>query len=252
MKAPAGRLLAATIAMVGMVGTTGAAIIVQDDFSYVDGTLAGNGAAASGWNEAWANSFGNDISVSGGVVVSTYSVNGHRVDRQLDATAAAFTDGGAEDDGTTVFIGIDWQFGNVYSGLELTNGGTDFNVQLGTVYGGPELTATNVAGGADSLTFATTASVKRYVIQIDFDDTNGDSYTLYEDGVSLGSRSNVGDLSFDTVGFGNFITGGTLVHGDNLVIATTFNEAALIPEPGSLALLGLGGLVTLLRRRRTG
>jgi hypothetical protein len=37
---------------------------------------------------------------------------------------------------------------------------------------------------------------------------------------------------------------------DDVVVATTFNEANLIPEPASLALLAAGGLCLLPRRRR--
>ena len=36
---------------------------------------------------------------------------------------------------------------------------------------------------------------------------------------------------------------------DNLVVATNFNDPGLVPEPGSLALLGLGALGLLWRRR---
>jgi hypothetical protein len=36
---------------------------------------------------------------------------------------------------------------------------------------------------------------------------------------------------------------------DNLVVATTFEEARVVPEPGSLAVLGLGALGLLKRRR---
>jgi hypothetical protein len=36
---------------------------------------------------------------------------------------------------------------------------------------------------------------------------------------------------------------------DNLVVATTFAEA-IVPEPGAAMLLGLGGTVVWLRRRR--
>ncbi len=47
---------------------------------------------------------------------------------------------------------------------------------------------------------------------------------------------------------GSWDNGGASWTADNLIVATTFAE--VVPEPSSTALLGLGGLALILRRRR--
>ena len=85
----------------------------------------------------------------------------------------------------------------------------------------------------------------------DFD--TGDT-ELWINPVDVGSTSIV-DLSgtaataIEAVAFrqGSDYTGSQVV--DNLVVATTFDEALTIPEPSSFMLLGIGS-IALLRRRR--
>jgi len=246
--------LTLTALMALLASSASATIIAQDDFSYGDGKLSGNGSTEGGWNGSWLFHSNDVVEVANGSLRSPVAGATGDTERSLDASAAAYTNGGPENDGSSVYIGIDWQFGPFYSGLQLTNGGRaggDFNVQLGTQGGGiAELTTLGAQSGPDDIGFTTTSSVKRYVIQIDYDNTNGDSVTLYEDGVSLGTRANVGDLSFDSVGFGVYVdNSGQLIHADNLVIATTY-EAAIVPEPASVMLLGLAGLTLVGACRR--
>ncbi len=49
---------------------------------------------------------------------------------------------------------------------------------------------------------------------------------------------------------GNWDNGAAAWTADNLILATTFSEVLVVPEPSSFALLGLAGLATLLRRKR--
>jgi hypothetical protein len=224
-----------------------AAIIALDDFSYSDAALAGNGTAADGWNEAWRNTNGAGALVTSGVVTIS---SGGRTVRNLDLTSIATSLGhtlGA--DGTSVFIGIDHTIGARFSAVEFHNeGDTDAkrNFFFGKNNGTGGLYTTDAT--AASVTSSSTAAA-RYVIAITYGALNADTAELFRDGISQGTTVTASDLSFDRVAFGAFINN-TLLATDNLIIATTFAEAAAVPEPSSVALLGLGGLALILRRRK--
>jgi hypothetical protein len=88
---------------------------------------------------------------------------------------------------------------------------------------------------------------------------DGTTKRLYFDGVELGSGKNVGTLA---VGAANFRIGSTnsgeFMNGliddvrvyDNALSQSEISTLASIPEPSAVALLGLGGLALLIRRRK--
>ena len=137
------------------------------------------------------------------------------------------------------------------------NGTTDFGSRMDVVApsGGGDYSV-GIAGGsgtaqatwATDLTFGTT-----YRAVIKYDRDSGIT-SLYIDPTNEASTSI--DSLADTNDVTNFYfresnsSANETITVDNLRVATTFNEAFVVPEPSSTTLIGLAGLVTLLRRRR--
>ena len=240
------RTFAAATLLLTIGTASSAAIIAQEDFSYADGTLPGNGAAGSGWDTGWSatNGTGN-ITLSGGEV--TGSTSGQRAVRSLTDSQGT--------NGTTIYVGVDYAFGTHYSALELQEGGsTRLRLQTNTSFtgtGGEIHSMQREENGTGVGIFHFTpvsTGVNRYVFEIVYGAGDIDTATLYENGVELGSITSDSDgFDLNRVSLGAFGGGGSLGTVDNLIIATTFAEA--VPEPGSLALLGLGGLLIARRRR---
>jgi hypothetical protein len=107
------------------------------------------------------------------------------------------------------------------------------------------------ANGTDNLTVDLTG----------YDIANGDSMTLFTypdlegvfesvviNGQSIGS--NLGDVS--TTSFSTVLADNSIWTGDLVITSSSVSLANLtfVPEPSSTALLGLGGLALMLRRRR--
>lgn len=238
--------LACVASVVALMGTgASAAVVLTDTFSYPDGNLVG----APG--SPWANHSGTTaVTVASGAAVLTQS-NSEDVNAALagapyasgvlyagfDVSFSALPGAGAyfahfKDDGTSIFRGrVFATTTGAASGsfrIGIANGGNTFvavptDLSLNTVYRivTEYDTATAVAtvyvnpvtqtGGATATDVTTAAGITTYALR---------------------QATGIGTLTLD-----------------NLVVATTFEEARVIPEPASLSLLALGGLM-LGRRRR--
>ena len=176
------------------------------------------------------------------------SVSGDRTSRNLTDTQGT--------DSTTICIGFDHEFGTYFSAIEfnMTNANNaNFRLETNTSFGGGSRLRPEAAGGGNGLAVVNQAGIRRYVIQVDYGVNGADTATPFDNGVKVGSISPSGGglpegFAFSQISFGSF-GGGSIDHSDILIIATTFNEAAMIPEP-SAALLGGLGLLALLSRRR--
>ena len=156
--------------------------------------------------------------------------------------------------------GVNPNISNASSGARLSGGGADLvfgnrstawaysawngsNNNLGDIDGG---------GRIDPIKNTTVLGV----MEFNFADSADDTLTLKvsgDDGVTWSTRIFTGDYSFDGFNFESNYTSGDPNDWkwSTAGFATTQAEAiSAVPEPSSAALLGLGGLALILRRRK--
>ena len=238
-----------------------ASILFEEDFeSYALGShLNGQG----GWT---ANA---DNSITYVIVTSTYTgtnavSSGNNIadaamSHAFDTTAA---------DGQTVYVGLDFDYDagatNFY--WVLASDDADYWNSGGATFsnsGSPTTRARNYnSSGGFNASYTPYGDPARIVIEISASGglgTNYDITKVWSSDNDYGSyiSSITGDIAIDALD--TFFarrgsdTNGNRVFIDNIVVATTFDEAALIPEPASLLLLTGAGLFGLgSRRRRNG
>lgn len=236
----------AITAAAGLATTANAGnILLSEQFNYPDGNLAGNG----GWT-AHSGVGAMPVQVTGGTAVLNQG-SGSREDVNVLT-------------GTTLAAGQTW-----YAGFDFTNSGGSANVYFAHFFqstsvfaartfvtpatgGGDYTLGLSDAGGvpdagvtwASDLSFGTTY---RAVISYSFDTGNT---RLWINPVLEGDTnlSTTGQVSRPLTGFALRQSGGDSSQTiDNLIVGDSF--AAVVPAPGALALLGLGGLAAARRRR---
>ena len=256
-------------------GTAHAALLAEDQFltggsNYATSSnILGQGPATFGFTGNWLNFTGTAAPVDTGLTYGGLVTDGgalalsggnNRTGRLIDSPVTASTTG-------TVYLSFLMELSavsNQYKALELHNGGfddnTNRNFRLGNGGGANGFSNTDygfrIAGGSNQLLGAGDTDTNLFVVRFDLSDAAAsDSVTVYRNPTNLISEAaNTGvtlagqDIAFDRISVAMFT--GELVTFDEFRLGTTFNSVVPIPEPGSLALLGAGGLCLLARRRR--
>jgi len=253
--------LAASLAALFLTASADAALFWNDEFNYADGELTvydGSGANVSGgaWYPHSGTGFAPPIMVSGGqAILRQGNPASEDATRDTGSTLAA---------GETLYASYIFSVEDLRGGVEAFNGdeayfahfigfksrvhlrdGSDANhytLGLAGSWGAP-----GVEWGSD-LNFDT-----QYQMIISYEFDTGIS-KMWVDPASEGSTS-VSDVSSASVGLTgvamrqDFISSGdhAVVSIDAVAAGTDF--ASVLPEPASLALLALGG-ITVLRRRK--
>ncbi|MGB0992752.1 MAG: PEP-CTERM sorting domain-containing protein [Akkermansiaceae bacterium] len=218
-------------------------------------TLFTLSAATSASNAAVLQTIaGPDTATGGGVgnvIVDTSSDTGDWIDT-LNA-------------GSTVFVGFDWTItnnagetgaGGFFGGLGVYNGAGE-RLLIGN--GWPQLTYSGGASGTieDTGIAYTLNTTVRIVAELTTtnDGSGNDTWRMWVDPSTgdLGSPDaertdwTIDDLTQLTHRAGNSPASTTM---SNVVIADDFSSAVSVPEPSSAALVGLGGMAFILRRRK--
>jgi len=247
-----GQSLADTTAMgPGAIGFTSTftAITSPANSQYVTGLSGSQGGSGN----AFAAGFGGS----------------HRNRMIIDRTTPAYVSSGilegAQDllgaDGTSVygsvlisnpngapagFTGLEFAIGDPNANRKITigeaNGGVDW-----VVIGGGQAGAT--ASPINLALPPAGAFTRQIVFRIDFGAGNADTFTLINPDGTDGVTSAATDLSFSTLHLASF-SGAPAVVYDEIKLGTTLADVYAVPEPSSFALLGLGGLALLFRRRK--
>ena len=245
--------------------SAGAAPVGSESFNYPDGPIADR-AGGTGWTAERTDEAGappsapSDWDLVGGtanVVGGTLVTNGGGAWREFNGATEGVAAGTNEREGAfrgtgNVFFGFDMtrQAGADWSGASSFDFGAErifFGVPGGQTFFGIE--ESGVGRGMSTIT-AVAGQTYRIVAELDFD---SDVLNLWVDpaaGDELtpdATRAYTGTNWSSAIRLASGGTGSTA--WDNLVVGTSWNDPGLVPEPGSLALLGLGALGLLWRRR---
>lgn len=247
------RPLAACTLALAITAPVHAALLAYDPIDGYDtgNSLAGQAAGGSGFTGVWQtnNVHGNGFTdvVSGGLTYGNLEVSGSQHISQIDVNGYLRTELTTPINTGTVYMSV----------LARAASNAD-----GTFVWGPVVTV-NLENVDAAVTVPRDDQVHLIIMKFDLGSagTGDDSVTLYLDptlGIGENSDIQTVDLSVDNEWING--TGGTLLYlvgrggngleWDELRVGTTWEDVTpVIPEPSSLALIGLGGLCTLRRRR---
>ncbi|MEM1026925.1 MAG: PEP-CTERM sorting domain-containing protein [Planctomycetota bacterium] len=271
----AGALVLSLGAFGMLAGTTQAAVVAYEGFDYTVPNTVDSLNGGTGWTGAWSDLNGgtghtfdivspgqtytdgtNDLVVSGNAMIEDEqntgsAVNGSNYRRTFDNTGLA-------GDGTDLWVSyvVNIEGGGSH-GFHLANSDANFGTQIsrtsGDVWrlqvGGTGVNSTINAGGQTlvllKIDYSNAANSDVVSVWFNPSDISTEPLTSSADLQLTGQNiANNSQLRFFA---GNFPTSVTY---DEIRIATTFEDAVPIPEPGTMA-LGAAGLAMLARRRRT-
>ncbi len=239
-------------ATVALTSLAPAVVILSDNFDYADGSLVTNGG--------WTNHSGTtgDLLLAGGKAVVQHGTPSE--DANIAFTAVS----------GKIFYGIDFSVGALaaaYAGSDneyfahFKDNGFGFSARMDIVAptgaGDYSVGIASDASTADSIWATDLIFGTTYRAVVEFDQDNNQAKLW----INASLETDTSILGDDQADPGNSIIEFALRQSDSseneaitvdgLVVGTTFADVVTaVPEPSSIALLGLGGLALILRRRR--
>ncbi len=244
--------IAAAVALLFAVSTANAGILTFDNFDYPDGSLVPNG----GW--ATHSGTAGDLLVSGGQAVVEHGAPSEDANKTFAGSTGDVYFGVdfSVDDLGAPFSGTDFEYFIHFSDggssnfrarvdVQAPTGGGDFTVGIATN------SSTADASWASDLSYGTTY---RAIVRYNQDTNESQLWIdalLDTDTSILGADLADPGLSVTAIALRQSDSSeNETIRVDNLVVGMTFGDVVNpVPEPATLALMGLGGLA-LIRRRR--
>ncbi|MFC4992248.1 PEP-CTERM sorting domain-containing protein [Rubritalea tangerina] len=223
-----------------------AAVVVSDNFSYSDGDVDTVGTGGTGWAETWQNGNSNDTRrfiVSSGSAIFQGGGNSTTTEQTRAFTSAITL--GTNDTLTINFTLIrpETQSGR---GIGITlkdTGSTSFFIGK-KINGSVGLHDAINIGATSHSTFSSSPSSQDITATITYDGANT-SIVMSDSNETLSAHSFAGAFSIDGIGLNAYHASTTTNGVDNLSV-----DLVAVPEPSVSALLGLGGLALIIRRRK--
>ncbi|HOQ04832.1 MAG TPA: PEP-CTERM sorting domain-containing protein [Anaerohalosphaeraceae bacterium] len=224
------------------VGPSFAAILMSDNFdSYTNGNLVGQGgwAAHSGAGNAPVQV------VNGTVKLITQSTSAEDVNKSVGATMGS---------GDIWYAGLDVIVGSASTGKDyfahFLQGTSNFAARVGVDMASGGKFAFGLFGVSaypGALTGYVYDVEQTYRVVTSYNFTTG-LCTMWVNGTEVLTQNWYTSNANTAYAFRQGTSGSLRLTVDNLVVATTYAEAA-VPEPATMALLGLGGLLAVVRRK---
>ena len=267
---------AVALASMALVATTTQAeLLAYDQFTgYTDGVLNGQGQGF-GWSGNWSGNGNPTVSNTGGLTDGALPVAGGGASTGTDTTngtwvgitrtlANPITTSGTYYFGYLIQQPVDGAHHNL---LRLQDASADHWAAGGSWNDSSQWQLVRKDGsgsafGSENTGVNETANVTHLVIKFELNTSGNETISLYVDPIDAAALSVAGDASYtystqwsdiSKVNAARNIQSGNVgnMAFDEIRIGTEAADMfSVIPEPGSLALLGLGGLLVASRRRR--
>ncbi|NJL31302.1 MAG: PEP-CTERM sorting domain-containing protein [Phycisphaerales bacterium] len=236
-------------------GTAQADLLVYEGFDYADGSALLAQSGGSGWGGAWLADWGGGVSVNtpsltygdldvlGNRAVSA-SESGYVRALALPAESVVYFSGIIKT-GASVpnYIGFGLDSGSI-GGVFFGKGGGSTFWQIEKLWGGTS---------ANSTVRVTPDQTVLLVGKVEYTGANQVTASLWVNPTTAMEPGSADATYATTAGtFNRFFVMGNSYEADEIRIGTTFADVTpgmLVPEPASLGLLAVGGLIMLRRRR---